>query len=38
MEITLNQLSEQANLFETAQVDFRTMQILRKDLKSAKVS
>lgn len=37
MENTLFKLSEQANLFEIAQVDFKTMQTLRKDLKLAKV-
>ena len=37
MERILNRLSEQANLFEIAQVDFKTSQTFRKDLKSAKV-
>lgn len=37
MENILFRLSQQANLFEIAQVDFKTMQILRKDLKLAKV-
>ncbi|KAK7571782.1 hypothetical protein V9T40_014254 [Parthenolecanium corni] len=38
MENTLNRLSEQANLFETAQVDFKIIQTLRKDLNSNMIS